>query len=343
MQSYQYYQQQQQQQQFGEGIRGYPVQQYDTDSRDRYCAQPPSSYSYRNHYDEYAGATRGYEGPREQVRAAAPQSQEYSRYGYDYDVVSRREPAYTGYPRADQQAASYYNNNGGAYAERRGKTTVPAPAPYTQRGDDCDGFEGYAPPEKRSTVAVTPAPDVAMYSVTVPSYQDVNCIIEPTMYEGGLYLGNMQAATNYELLQRYNIKAVLNITTQGGRDYPKSLVPETKFVHAFDDESHYLKKEFDDCIEFIENARKNRMNVLVHCMAGISRSATVTIAYLMKSYNFSLEEAFKYARSKRPVIRPNDGFYYQLTEFEQELAQRTRSTAKKPGTKADGTPVFNWF
>jgi protein-tyrosine phosphatase len=52
----------------------------------------------------------------------------------------------------------------------------------------------------------------------------------------------------------------------------------------------------------------NRGAVLVHCYAGVSRSATCVIAYLMQEKHMGFEEAFSFASKKRPVIFPNMGF-----------------------------------
>jgi len=48
--------------------------------------------------------------------------------------------------------------------------------------------------------------------------------------------------------------------------------------------------------------------VLVHCYAGVSRSATCTIAYLMQEREMSFEDAFSFVSKQRPVIFPNMGF-----------------------------------
>ena len=50
----------------------------------------------------------------------------------------------------------------------------------------------------------------------------------------------------------------------------------------------------------------------MHCMAGVSRSATLVIAYIMKKYKMSLDEAKKLVEAKRPFINPNPGFIKQL-------------------------------
>ena len=50
---------------------------------------------------------------------------------------------------------------------------------------------------------------------------------------------------------------------------------------ASDCDGQELKQLFQDAIDFIHKARLNNQNVLVHCLAGISRSVTIVIAYIM--------------------------------------------------------------
>lgn len=58
--------------------------------------------------------------------------------------------------------------------------------------------------------------------------------------------------------------------------------------------------------------------VLVHCVAGVSRSATLCLAYFIKYGGMSLREAFAYVVKRRPCIRPNNTFFKQLIDFEIE-------------------------
>lgn len=74
--------------------------------------------------------------------------------------------------------------------------------------------------------------------------------------------------------------------------------------------------------------------VLVHCFAGVSRSSTCVIAYLMQEKDMSFEEAFSYASKRRPVIFPNMGFQRQLTEFERLLLVKKQYSVPKHVNKA---------
>jgi protein-tyrosine phosphatase len=58
---------------------------------------------------------------------------------------------------------------------------------------------------------------------------------------------------------------------------------------------------------------------VVHCQMGISRSATVIIAYLMKRFKWSYGMARDYLRECRPSIYPNSGFVRQLKEWGREI------------------------
>lgn len=68
-----------------------------------------------------------------------------------------------------------------------------------------------------------------------------------------------------------------------------------------------------------DEARGKGEGVLVHCLAGISRSVTVTVAYLMQTLHKSLDEAYDLVRAQKSNIAPNFNFMGQLLDFERQL------------------------
>jgi protein-tyrosine phosphatase len=70
-----------------------------------------------------------------------------------------------------------------------------------------------------------------------------------------------------------------------------------------------------DAVEFIEEHRGKDRPTYVHCFAGISRSAMVTTAYLMKKNNWSRDDALAYIRKSRPIVNPNPAFMKLLAEW----------------------------
>lgn len=78
--------------------------------------------------------------------------------------------------------------------------------------------------------------------------------------------------------------------------------------------------------------------MLVHCLAGISRSPTICIAYLMYSQNLSLDQAYDLVKQRRRLISPNLNFMRQLFEYEHTLVSRRKSTVRSETARCDSSP-----
>ena len=80
-----------------------------------------------------------------------------------------------------------------------------------------------------------------------------------------------------------------------------------------------IKKYFAPTFEIIDKALSEGKKVLVHCQAGISRSATIVIAYIMRKQKMTMNDSLQFVHSKRKCISPNLGFCGQLMMYEKEL------------------------
>jgi protein-tyrosine phosphatase len=89
-----------------------------------------------------------------------------------------------------------------------------------------------------------------------------------------------------------------------------------------------IMKHFSGAIQFMKTAISSGGTVLVHCFAGISRSASCVIAYLMHENNVPFFEAMSYVRKRRHIVFPNFGFQRQLMDFERQLKTRNRNNSE---------------
>ena len=76
---------------------------------------------------------------------------------------------------------------------------------------------------------------------------------------------------------------------------------------------------FPCATQFVREAQQQRTGVYIHCMASVSRSATIVVAIMMVLRKLPAEEALAFVKARRPIIRPNDGFAKQLKWFEEDL------------------------
>ena len=138
-----------------------------------------------------------------------------------------------------------------------------------------------------------------------------------------IYLGNMYAASNKKKLKELGIKKILTVMSNCDNEYnPKTFIHKT--IEVDDDFNTNLIKYFKECFDFIEGDDK----VFVHCAAGMSRSPTIVIAYLMWKKKIFLDQALTLVKNKRPEVSPNYNFMEQLKKFETILIDNDYDISK---------------
>ncbi|XP_062919501.1 dual specificity protein phosphatase 14-like [Mobula hypostoma] len=157
--------------------------------------------------------------------------------------------------------------------------------------------------------------------LTLPLFSPPPSSLSPlSQVTPSLFLSGGTVASDGQALRNRGITCVVNATLEmngprwPGLEYLQ--VPLPDLPHA------PLSLYFDLVADRIWQVSRRRGRTLVHCAAGVSRSPTLCLAYLMKYHGQSLREAYRWLHSRRPIIRPNLGFWRQLIDYERRLFGR---------------------
>ncbi|KAJ3603561.1 hypothetical protein NHX12_028306 [Muraenolepis orangiensis] len=136
-----------------------------------------------------------------------------------------------------------------------------------------------------------------------------------------LYIGDQDSAQNLADLSKNRITHVLNAAQcrrHGGADaYPRMGITYMG-IEARDSCDFDMSVNFQNAANFIHKGLQGGGRVLVHCHVGVSRSASLVLAYLMLKQQLTLVEAICAVKDHRGVV-PNRGFLRQLVRLDGEL------------------------
>lgn len=133
-----------------------------------------------------------------------------------------------------------------------------------------------------------------------------------------LFLGAVEVAESKEWTTKNNIGAIISLC-------PMTSKPQVEEWKHFEVDDHpdekRLYQNFEALTFWLHSKLTDKKNVLVHCLAGISRSPTLVAAYLIRYHEFSADAALAYIRQRRD-ISPNSGFVKHLALYEAEIRQQ---------------------
>jgi len=159
--------------------------------------------------------------------------------------------------------------------------------------------------------------------------EDSTAPVHATQICNFLWLGNLDNAQDTNFLTKNNITHLINISTY---DYENGLpisVNQNNYLHIkiLDSDRADLLPHLDCSMKFLkrahvlwEDSNSQFGTTLVHCQAGISRSSSVVIAFIMNHRHMGWRRSYDYVKARRPSICPNINFTGQLIEYEKELA-----------------------
>lgn len=133
-----------------------------------------------------------------------------------------------------------------------------------------------------------------------------------------LFLGNLNFAKSLPHLRKQKITHILNLTRHG---LPKEVMDSVQVTAIVlkDKSGQNILDHFPTAFAVIGLAKKANGRIFIHCKAGVSRSVTITIGYLMTAYKWSLHKSWFHVKKHRPVLHPNRGFLQQLCQFEKSV------------------------
>ncbi|WKY00125.1 hypothetical protein Q1695_014749 [Nippostrongylus brasiliensis] len=189
-------------------------------------------------------------------------------------------------------------------------------------GDSSLVVDSMSPSGRVGSTAVPPSPPRtnALFSLTRFRNRlgtEMNEIIP------NLFLGSLRDATDVEQLKKNRIQYVVSVHDLSAR-HPAHEHLKVLRIQLSDCSSSDISSHFAATNQFIHAARLKQAAVLVHCLAGVSRSATVVAAYLITVCDLSFLNALSLISRKRPVINPNFGFRMQLCSFADRCAVAER-------------------
>ncbi|NXC39301.1 DS13B phosphatase, partial [Penelope pileata] len=148
-----------------------------------------------------------------------------------------------------------------------------------------------------------------------------------------LYVGDLYVARDKAQLSQMGISHVVNAAAgrfhiDTGPKFYKDLPVDYYGIEAEDNPNFDLSIYFYPVARYIRAALDSpRGKVLVHCAMGISRSATLVLAFLMICEDMSLADAIQAVRSHRGIC-PNSGFLAQLRELDLRLGREKHAGAE---------------
>ena len=153
----------------------------------------------------------------------------------------------------------------------------------------------------------------------------------------GVFIGGANAATNRHLLKSYGVTHVLTVA----KDITPKYVNDFKYmvILADDIQKASLKEHFNDTTNFIKEALESNGGCIVHCMAGVSRSATIMTAFIMQHQQIRLRHAFRFLGKCRPQVNPNQTFRSELQQFDKELFEGVPAVTKQKNEYVIYDPV----
>lgn len=163
----------------------------------------------------------------------------------------------------------------------------------------------------------------------------------------GLFLGPYSVAqkNSHSILVEHGITHIVCVRQSLEAQYIKPQFADSTIIYLTleiaDLATESIISHFPKVRQFIDEAIGKNGKVLIHGNNGISRSATLVLAYIMEKFGLNCKDAYKFVKDRRACIKPNEGFVAQLVEYEpiyrarQSLEQGASSGTHRQKRKSE--------
>ena len=129
-------------------------------------------------------------------------------------------------------------------------------------------------------------------------------------------------------------------TAQTPTSSPEAVQTQPEYIHVPWDHNTNVVDDLLRLCELIDDRVRQEKRVLVHCQCGVSRSASLVVAYgLYKNPQHTVQEAYDAVKNRSRWIGPNMNLIYQLSEFKTKLGKLAATgTHAWPSWRAMGPP-----
>jgi protein-tyrosine phosphatase len=118
-----------------------------------------------------------------------------------------------------------------------------------------------------------------------------------------LFLSGYHAASLLNKDNPFGIDFVLDVSTEPPYEEAKGI----EYCHIpFNDGAEIPEKKFWECMQVLFDRYQRGKNILIHCAAGISRSATIAAAFLHFAHIMQFADALAYITQRRAVVEPKE-------------------------------------
>lgn len=177
------------------------------------------------------------------------------------------------------------------------------------------------------------------FDVTAESATPSSTAVEPQVAH---FAGRESACKSRNVENRVNPSLETGTDTASGTATStwKATRPVPEYIHVPWDHNTNVVDDLLRLCELIDDRVRRGKRVLVHCQCGVSRSASLVVAYgLYKNPQHTVQEAYDAVKNRSRWIGPNMNLIYQLSEFKSKLGKlATTGTHGWPSWRAMGPP-----